>query len=71
MNTCEGCGQEIPQTHTEMVSDRVDMYVTAFNMFARLYKRDPQPYEAELTARYLAGEPPLGGEVVDADDDES
>lgn len=56
MSSCDGCGQEKPVTDAEVLAIRMDAYVSAFQMFRDLYKRDPEPYEAELTARFLAAD---------------
>lgn len=56
MNRCEECGQEKPATDDDVLAARMDCYRSAFGMFRDLYKRDPQPYEAELTARFLAND---------------
>lgn len=56
MNRCEECGQDKPVTEEDVLAARMDCYVSAFGMFKDLYKRDPEPYEAELTARFLAAD---------------
>ncbi len=66
---CGECGQEKPLTDDDFLAARLDCYRSAYGAMKDLYGREPDPFEVEHAARFLAGMPCTAGGVTEADDE--